>query len=87
MKKTILLIVLALILNFSFLINNCVSQWVQTSGPTGGIVQCFAVSGTNIFAGTDGGGVFLSTNNGSNWTAVNNGLTNLTVYTLVFSGI
>ena len=38
-----------------------------------------AVSGTNLFAGTYGGGVFLSTNNGTNWTAVNNGLTNSNV--------
>jgi hypothetical protein len=36
-------------------------------------VVAFAVSGTNLFAGTDGSGVFLSTNNGTSWTAVNNG--------------
>ena len=44
-------------------------SWVQTNGPYGGSVQCFAVSGRNLFAGTDGGGVFLSTNNGTSWTA------------------
>jgi len=33
-------------------------QWVQTNGPYDGYVTCFAVSGTNLFAGTDGG-VFL----------------------------
>jgi photosystem II stability/assembly factor-like uncharacterized protein len=32
------------------------------------------VSGTDIFAGTDGGGIFRSTNNGTSWTAVNSGL-------------
>ena len=37
--------------------------------------SALAVSGTNLFAGTDGG-VFLSTNNGTSWTAVNTGLTN-----------
>ena len=47
-------------------------QWVQTNGPSGGDVRCFSISGTNIFAGTDGKGVFLSTNNGTNWTKVNN---------------
>ena len=35
--------------------------------------------GTNLFAGTSGGGVFLSTNNGTSWTAVNTGLTNTDV--------
>jgi len=34
------------------------AQWVQTNGPYGGFVQCFAVSGTNLFAGTSGGGVW-----------------------------
>src|ERR1039458_2348867 len=48
------------------------AQWIQTNGPYGGIVNCLAVSGTNLFAGTDNG-VFLSTNNESSWTAVNNG--------------
>ena len=44
-----------------------------------------AVSGTNLFAGTYGGGVFLSTNNGTSWTAVNTGLTNTDVYALAVS--
>ena len=43
------------------------------SGCRQGIVQCFAVSGTNIFSGTNDGGVFLSTNNGSNWINKNQG--------------
>ncbi len=61
------------------------AQWVQTNGPYGGIVNCLAVSGTNLFAGTGRGGVFLSTNNGTSWTAVNNGLTNTNVYALAVS--
>ncbi|MBU1299414.1 MAG: T9SS type A sorting domain-containing protein, partial [Bacteroidetes bacterium] len=44
------------------------------------------VSGTNLFAGTDGGGVFLSTNNGTSWTAVNTGLTYTDVLSLAVSG-
>ena len=32
------------------------AQWVQTNGPCGGMIVGFAVSGTNLFAGTDGGG-------------------------------
>jgi len=69
------------------LTRSSLAQWVQTNGPGGGTVNCFAVSGTNLFAGTDGGGVFLSTDNGTNWTAVNNGLPdNTSVYALAASG-
>ncbi len=51
-------------------------------------VWSFAISGSNIFAGTYGGGVFLSTNNGNSWTAVNNGLSvnGLYVYSFAISG-
>jgi photosystem II stability/assembly factor-like uncharacterized protein len=53
-------------------------------------VNCFAVSGSNIFAGTYGGGVFLSTNNGTSWTAVNSAVSSLwanpIVYSLAMSG-
>ncbi len=62
------------------------AQWVQTNGPYGGNVGCFAVSGTNLFAGTDYSGVFLSTNNGTSWTEVNSGLTNTYVRALAVSG-
>jgi hypothetical protein len=41
--------------------------------------------GTNLFAGTEGGGVFLSTNNGTSWTAVNTGLTHTYVLSLAVS--
>lgn len=34
------------------------AQWQQTNGPIGGHIQSIAINGTNIFAGTDGGGVF-----------------------------
>lgn len=57
------------------------AQW-QTIGPGGGIIRCFVSGGTNIFAGTDGGGVFLTSNNGGLWTSVNIGLTNTEVYAL-----
>ena len=77
MKKIFLFLVL--MSSFAF------SQWVQTNGPYGGYVYSFAVSGTNLFAGT-GGGVFLSTNNGTSWTAVNTGLTNSYVLSLAVSG-
>jgi len=56
-----------------------------TNIPISSIVYSFAVSGTNIFAGT-GVGVLLSTNNGRNWTQVNNGLTCTYVNALAVSG-
>jgi hypothetical protein len=62
------------------------AQWLQTNGPDGGFVVSLAISGTNLFAGTNGGGVFLSTNNGTSWTGVNNGLTNAVIRPLAVSG-
>ena len=63
------------------------AQWTQANGPySGGKTGFFAVSGTNLFAGTDGGGVFLSTNNGTSWSPMNTGLTQLYVWALAFSG-
>jgi len=59
---------------------------VQCNGIYGGHVACFAVSGTNLFAGTYNGGVYLSTNNGTSWTAINNGLNESFVYALAVSG-
>jgi hypothetical protein len=63
-----------------------IAQWVQTHGPYHGDVFCFAVSGTNLFAGTYGGGVFLSTNNGTSWSAASSGLTNTDVRAFTVSG-
>ena len=57
--------------------NRLHAQWIQTNGPYGGLVSSLAVSGTNLFAGTLGGGVFLSTNNGTSWTAASTGLTSV----------
>jgi hypothetical protein len=45
-----------------------------------------AISGTNIFAGTWGGGIFKSTNNGTSWNGVNTGISNLNIYTIVVMG-
>ena len=66
--------------------NPLLAQWVQTNGLYGGDVRAFAVSGTNLFAGSNGDGVFLSTNNGISWTAVNTGLTSTIAYALAVSG-
>jgi hypothetical protein len=78
------------IFNMCFFILLCAlvvqAQWVQTNGPNSKRVTSFALSGTNLFAGTDGSHVYLSTNNGADWTAVNNGLTNSYVNALITSG-
>jgi fibronectin type 3 domain-containing protein len=75
-----------LFLLFSLQISFSQINWQQTNGPYGGIVNCFAVSGTNLFAGTNGSGAFLSTNNGTSWIPVNAGLTSTYVWSFVFSG-
>ena len=63
----------------------CDAQWVHTNLPDSDAVNCFAVSGSNIFAGTHIG-VFLSSNNGTSWTAVDSGLTNPYINALAVSG-
>ncbi len=73
MKKLIFLTILALSANIAN------AQWQQANGPYGGIIHCIETSGTNIFAGTFGGGMFLSINKGSDWIEINNGLTDILI--------
>ena len=49
-------------------------------------INCLAVSGTNIFVGTDG--VYLSTDTGTSWNAINTGLpvSSLSIQALAVSG-
>lgn len=51
-------------------------QKLTASGLGGKLVQCFALSGGNLFAGTASYGVYLSTDGGESWAVVNNGITN-----------
>ena len=46
---------------------------MKTEGPEGGSVRSIVVSGTDLFAGTYGGGVFLPNDKGASWTAVSSG--------------
>jgi hypothetical protein len=66
------------------------ASWTAVNtGLTNTLVWPLAVSGSNLFAGTHGGGVFLFTNPASrdtSWTAVNTGLTNLNVSSLAVNG-
>ena len=84
--KTILLSLFILAIFISSIPPKSDAQWVQTNGPGGGHVSSFVASGTNLFAGTLGGGVFLSTNSGTSWTAANTGLTQFDVNALAVSG-
>ncbi|MFA5780904.1 MAG: T9SS type A sorting domain-containing protein [Bacteroidales bacterium] len=62
------------------------AQWQQTNCPYTGRINCFSISGINIFAGTQNDGIYLSTDDGANWTLVNTGLTNNCVRALAISG-
>jgi hypothetical protein len=50
-------------------------------------VYSLAVSGTNLFAGTDYYGVYRSTNNGTSWIQADSGLTYMDVHCLAPSGM
>lgn len=57
-----------------YLTSNHGSSWSALYlGINGTYITALAISGNNIFAGTDGAGVLLSTNNGATWNAVNAG--------------
>jgi len=78
---------LFILLTITYLIpKSLTAQWVQTIGPYGGDVRCFATIGTNLFLGTWGSGVFLSTDNGARWNGANNGLTRPNVNALTTIG-
>ncbi len=61
------------------------AQWVQSNLPDSLTVSCFAVSGTNLYAGT-AAGVFLSSTGGSNWAPFISGLTSSYIYSLAVQG-
>ncbi len=48
-------------------------------------VQAIAISGTNVYIGTNGKGVYVSVNAGP-WTQINSGITNLSIFSFTVSG-
>jgi hypothetical protein len=86
--KLLFIISAFLILNSTFLIRNCQSQWVQMSNGMGAntFVSSFISSGSNIFAGTYGNGIYTTTNYGGMWSTANNGLTYQNISALLKSG-
>src|SRR5665213_3092081 len=61
------------------------AQWVQVNGKGGASVTSLAVSGTNIFAGTNSG-VIRSTDNGVTWSTIDSGLTDSEIVALIVDG-
>ncbi|MBO0695589.1 MAG: regulator, partial [Verrucomicrobia bacterium] len=85
MKKSILLLCAALG-TLVFLPTKSDADWQRSNGPWSGQVMDILADGSNVFAGSRGGGVFLSTDNGSTWMPLDNGLTNPYVNSLAVSG-
>jgi photosystem II stability/assembly factor-like uncharacterized protein len=77
--RTYLFFLLTLLFFYNGLLQ---AQWVQ-AGLEGKDIYSLAVSGSNIFAGSDSGLVYLSTDNGISWTTVNNGLPNNAIFALL----
>lgn len=61
------------------------SQWVKSTGTFGGITQCLAWNGNDLFVGTKNG-VYRSTNRGQTWNPANSGMTGVSVNALATDG-
>jgi len=85
--KQIISILAVCVTVVSFCLNNAAAQWVKVGNDFAGEVQCFASSGTNIFAGSDGGGVFFTGDNGMTWATLGTTLPNKHVHALLVSGV
>jgi photosystem II stability/assembly factor-like uncharacterized protein len=72
-----------LILVLFFNTSRGAAQWVRIANNFGGTVDCFVQLGSNLIAGSDGGGVFLSSDNGTTWSPINPGLQNKHVHALL----
>ena len=77
MKRVISIKALLIILSMQ-----CYSQWLQISFPSTAKVNTMAVSGSSIFAGTNGDGILVSTDNGESWSKINEGLQSNVIYTI-----
>jgi photosystem II stability/assembly factor-like uncharacterized protein len=64
------------------------STWtpVNNGMPADARIYSLAVSGTSIYAGSDGGDVYLSTDSGSTWVSVGNSFPSTDIWALAASG-
>src|SRR5205814_10492592 len=85
MKKSVLFLCAALGA-LAFLPTKSDADWTRSNGPWSATVMDILANGSNLFAGTRGGGVFRSTDNGSSWMPLDGGLTNSYVNSLGVSG-
>lgn len=77
---------LILVLGLLFTIHAS-AQWQEVNnGLYGASIYSIAVSGNDIFVGTNGSGVFLSTGLGESWVQKNNGLTDYIVNAIAIKG-
>ena len=84
-RKTLLTIILTLVFNSLFLLNNSYSQWEQVkNGLYGGNVLSLATTGSRIYAGTYLAGLYYSDDNGNSWSRTYNN--NQTIYSIAANG-
>jgi hypothetical protein len=81
MNKIFFTFILSALLSY-----NINSQFVPTSGPSGGAVYCMFTSGDILYAGTQNGGVFKTTDHGDSWINLNNGMGTPLIYCLTGTG-
>ncbi len=84
MRAKLSIIILALIINSTYIINNSDAQWVRTGGYYAGFVSSLTSAGSNLIAGTSGNGIYLTSDNGATW--INTAFGNLSVSCLASSG-
>ncbi len=80
MKKIFIVVFVTLITSIAY------AQWQPTTGSFGGSVKSFVSDGTNLYAGSYGGGVLIYNSSTNEWTASNSGLTMKLVNDLAVSG-
>jgi ligand-binding sensor domain-containing protein len=69
-----------------FLTSDGGDSWVSVqSNLTSPYVQAIAISGTNVYIGTNAKGVYVSINAGP-WTQINNGITNPSIFSFTVNG-
>lgn len=69
---------------FSLALQTANAQWIQTSGPEGGLGTHVVVHGSKVFAAASVSGLYMSANDGASWSYV--GFSNMYISGLVSDG-